>query len=445
MQPYETSIDSMSLATKDGLANYDTSGAALTGSVYTAAPLGTLIAASTTQAHRLIDAIRFFRLEDTMFAYVPARTGSHGAVDAAAHMLLSMKEYMKAPSPPLLDVVHRRHGKALRELSVSLDASEESYMACAFLLLFDTIMDKQQIADSVHAKALPQILMQLDPHQGTDFRRAAFYDNRHWFFHCPIAQNSLSPYDDGRWNDVLWASQINRPDVEACLLTASTQLLVRLPRLINHVHSIQQGATVDDGYTATLALNLCALENCAAEARLLEGLKIVETKGDPDWKFVPASYQYKSLQEWEAAVLYWIARLILIRLCQTLTIWLPSIEPCLRQATLRDTQTRMASNILKSWQYILSQGNFGGPGGRLMKEAAAVAWDALRDRELWNGMPVGALAEWIVWRLGGISPGLSVADMKAYLDWLSGGSTDGFRRMRRLKFETVPISTISTD
>ena len=393
---------------------------------------------------KVIESIEFFRQQDTNYAYIPSRYGTNSALDAAADMFVCMQDYIKSPTQHLLVKLYHQHGEALSRFRLSLGVSEEAYMTCALFVLFDIIIGKQQIGESKHSDFLQQILAQLDPNQGTDFRQAAFYDNRYWFFFNPNTDNAMSPCDNGHWEDVVWASQIARPKMEAQLLQASTQLFVRLPRLMAYVRSIRNGTAQDLEQVTNLACELHALENDKAEHQLLKNIKVSATSDTLDRKFVRLSYEFKTFLQWEAAILYWIARLILIRLCQTLTVWSPSTESRLRPFTLRSGQLTMARNIFMSWQYARAQSNFPFMGKRIMKEAATIAWGALSDMETWDGMPVGALAEWVVWRLRDSDTKIDTKDMRAYLDSLSGGPIHGLQHMRRLAFDKFEVDTLES-
>lgn len=227
-----------------------------------------------------------------------------------------------------------------------------------------------------------------------------------------------------------WVSQVSTPSpAETRLRKVTTQMFIRLPRLIALLRDIRQRSQMATADEATsLALDLHALEDVEAETKLLESALTVKTRANPDWKFVPWSYDFRCSQEWEAAVLYWSARLIHIRLCQTLAIHCPAAEPILRHATLRSTQLRMASNILMSWQYVGDLDKFG--YGTRMKEASIIAWGGLCDMETYESMPVAAVAEWIVWRLKDVGCKLDVSAMQAYIDGLAGGPVEGIRRLQ---------------
>lgn len=396
------------------------------------------ISAETKQGLDFIAALESFSLGDTLYGFVPSRIGTSHVVDTAARAVTYAQQYMLAREnqagqnhAALALAAYRNQGHAITTLPASLDASDASLMACVLLSLFDSIMDYSRPTSHAHAAGLMQVLLARGREQeASEFARAALYSNRYFIFHQPVAVGVASSFDDGRWSGLEWVCPFQNPrPEEAVLRRLGNDLFIRLPRLIAAVRGLRESASVVDAdveAVATLATELLTLTNKDAETKLLHRVKIVPSADPQDRRFVPYAIEYESPEQWEAAVLYWEARLILLRLCHTLSSLHPATTPAaLQSAQQREHQRRAATNILMSWPYVRTSCT-SGTTSRIAK-ALAVSWGALGDLETWHGVAISDLCEWILScirrtsRSSGLVQAFQKRDMEDVDDLLSGG------------------------
>ena len=340
-------------------------------------------------------------LEDTRFSspfyrFIPSRLGHHEAVDYAARAVAQAYhsgQFGKAWSSFLLPEAYT---KAVNGLRNSLDASDNSLMVIMLLILFERIVCGEPKNVMAHLNGLTALLQsRSNTCQVSDVERALLFDNRTITLWIPLQTKSASPFENSRWLDFpAVACRSVLPDPISRLAELSYQLQIRLPRLVNHVRSLkgrQAYASVSD---FALAKELMALQDIEAENKILHRIRIEGTKNAIDKVFVPCSLNFNSLEEFDAATGYWQGRVMVGKLCSTLsTIAQTTGSNIAFEASLVKLESqRIMANLFMSIQYAESGGVF---VRRRYAQILPMCMATLPVLSEYRGLPISQVRSWL--------------------------------------------------
>jgi len=249
----------------------------------------------------------------------------------------------------------------------------------------------------------------------------------------PCALGVSSPFDEEQWRDLPPASVATLAPEISKLRWYSHRLNARLPRLIAKIRALRSRppplSPVDCHDVIELAISLQQLEAREAETKALHRVRVVKSKEASSHTIAPFSMEYKSVEEFGACVLYWQARLHVIRICSALMNIYP-LDVLLKADVdqMNADKLRMVANIIMSWQFAHARPLF----GAVTPVPLLVVWGALMDESEFRGQPVSVVREWILERMPFVSSlpsGTSqprLEDLDEACELLAGGPLRGF-------------------
>ena len=182
----------------------------------------------------------------------------------------------------------------------------------------------------------------------------------------------------------------------------ANQLFIRLPRLIVLVRRLRdktKPCLAEN--TIAMADKLHQLEDEQAESELLHTVTVIKTRLFAHRDIIPVSLTFKSFSDFQAAAYYWTTSILLFRLCCSLQLMFPN-KACFDMPSLTAAKSRMAADIIMSWEYAFSLGfpgcNQGGYGSLAFLMMMAT-WGTLRDETIFRDLPVSTTRAWTVQRV----------------------------------------------
>ena len=241
--------------------------------------------------------------------------------------------------------------------------------------------------------------------------------------------------------------QMFQPTVEIFLLRMlAHQLMLKLPALVGAIRDVRRQSEQCDGRKtldtsiASLAKHLLQYEDCAAETAVLHRVHILKTGSPIGRENVWHSFHFPSIDEMEAAMLYWMCRLHITTLClhialnvseetdQNCSPIYPLLPAPFNTATLHAEQTRLLTNIFMSWHYTNTHGRlFATP----MSTILLFVWGALEGEVCFRGLPIEKVKHWVLEKYRESAASLPVAcemdekQMEQTSELLAGGAEKG--------------------
>lgn len=166
-----------------------------------------------------------------------------------------------------------------------------------------------------------------------------------------------SPFDHPTWLDIMpLRSESRLPSIQL-LKKHAKQSFIQLPRLISYVRALRSGVSSTDSEIAVrandIAMDLYFLDASQGETDILHNVKITRTLRPQDAAIIPWSLQFNDFDEFEAAVAFWTARLLLLNVCQSVRA-IPELNFIATADELSAEQERILTNVMMSWQYVYS-------------------------------------------------------------------------------------------
>lgn len=397
-------------------------------------------------------AISSLQYQYRWLSFVPSWLGQNVQVDAAAQACLKALTFHSTNDKQVAEIGTDQYGKAINLLASTLDFSDESLLATALLVLFETIMKTERSAYHTHLQGVGKILLArpewMPP---SDLASAIYFAIGKHSFRRPDGVDPPSPYENTVWEQAhpAWAATGVPPTPDLVRMTQlSNTLLIRLPRLNTYARALRGRNWKDDGpdcpelqQTSKLLFRLLEVEDPAAETKVLKRVKVLKTTDPVDRAIALVSLEYQCMGECETAVLYWATRMILIRtyrvLCSDATLnehcsdFIAELQQkvATRVPTLKDEELRMASNIIMSWQYANSNDEF----GTTISEAFIAVWGAISAEQTFRrDVSVSTARSWILSKMnegvGARRSSFRYEDMDQLSDILVGGPVSGPKR-----------------
>lgn len=129
--------------------------------------------------------------------------------------------------------------------------------------------------------------------------------------------------------------------------------MIKLPRFVVLLRSLHKPATKEMVRSETLDIvsQLLLLEDRAAESRVLHNVNVIRTTDPLTADISQYSMHFKDYNEYKVISSYWTARMLLLRSCEK-AYGLTGVP--FDRAELRQEESRIAKNIIMSWEYAAS-------------------------------------------------------------------------------------------
>ena len=358
------------------------------------------------QALELGTILNTLHLETNSAAYIPKRLGCSIKVDLAASAVIDAFHYWATKDPSLAELAYRRYGLAVAALRDSLDRSEDSLMTVTLMNVVESLIHAESTAHLAHRNGLRKMLLSRGRRaEPTEFERAIIYCDWDMRYRGPVALGIPSPFEHPYWLLAEPASILDVLPGEKELRRAGHRLFVRLPRLIAYARAIRFDRVNDNTpvkptieETLGLANELLHLEEENAESIILHRISVIPTRDGRDKQIVPYSFQYRSFQDLETALIYWRSRLLILRLCVALSDF-PTVQsfPSLGDGTiLRAKITRILTNIFMSLQYAQETGGY---AHIRAAQAFINSWMTCACLDSWRDLDISVLRSWVLQRM----------------------------------------------
>lgn len=246
----------------------------------------------------------------------------------------------------------------------------------------------------------------------------------------PTASGSVSPFEKSQW---IALKPPDSSDGFGGIVTATNELLIRLPRLIQGARAMSMGLADADTILATtdLAQSMLKIRDEEGETAAICRASLVKTKNEKLRSFAPFQYQFPSAEELYASSLYWGTRSWLIGVCLNIFEALNATAGNHENLDVKDIMTeyeRNAGNILMCWEGAEAEGAFVTLG---VTESLIHAREALRYMKSLRGVPTATVRTWILSKLGHeynafVQDDVSEAAMDTATRLLLGGPMLGF-------------------
>lgn len=231
------------------------------------------------------------------------------------------------------------------------------------------------------------------------------YGNWTQDFRTCVAEGVPSPSEEAEW--VIAGPAYRTDDLlpgVPKLRDLAQKTYIRLPRLIAMARRLRETPpqlfdreALDQA--TTLAIQLNDLQDTDAESQLLHRVHVYQTKDYNTGAIVPYSLRFKTMDEFNASLLYWGARLTVINLYTVLSrieqnsnkLWTSS--PSAHYGDLASHKHRTIIKIMMSWEFTYEDGlTLGSPA---MTQAALAVWGAFKGDVSFNGMSTRVIKEWL--------------------------------------------------
>ncbi|KAK3111005.1 hypothetical protein LTR53_014146 [Teratosphaeriaceae sp. CCFEE 6253] len=384
-------------------------------------------------AAQFTHSLRSLELEERWPGFVASRIGHSVTLDLAATALVKAQEYAATRYTGSVNSSLRPYTEAFVHLRADI-AAPGSYMlddtavVVALLAVVERLLSPGSSSTHQHLKALYTILAARGPQpraSKSNIIAAIYYDSWTVTFLRPCLIGVASPFDDPLCHALEPVGRTTLDPVTVAVRWCSHQLFLRLPTLIVLVRRVRATASADDAAKAAeLAMHLLELNDVDAEVAFVKQIRTIETQHARDRKITPTSYAFDCAAQYDAAMYFWAARLLLFRLCRTLNTISPASD---RLDVSPSTIRRTVSNLFRSWQYTLGASLAG-------RDAVAISsvgiWGALRDSpDLFAPELQGReLQTWVLEDLNFTmmhKPGAARREMDMMADLFVGGKIDG--------------------
>lgn len=384
----------------------------------------------------------------TWVELLPSRLGYDAHTDLAA---LALAEALDYHFGGRIDESHSNaafvcYDKAVTHLRTAIESSDaESFedatlITVALLAVCEVMMNTHSTSRQknvfIHWSGLKSVfLARYHPRRISDIGRAIMYNLWDCSFGVACAAGTASSFDDGEWIR-LEPVTLHGMATDVFKLRKLTNILfIRLPRLVCCVRSVRQaGASADPRllqYTALVASELYRCQDEASESAILHRVRVTKTKDQASRYVVPYSYSFATVDDFNAAVLYWSMREFLINLCLALNqLASPNFTPFDDPTVLKmkSEKQRHAMNNMMAWEFAESLGPF---ETLWVAKGLLQHWLELRRTETFKGVPTAAVRAWSLPKMNHqfnewLSENVSESHMDVAADLLVGGPLVGF-------------------
>ncbi|KAK5719141.1 hypothetical protein LTR15_007664 [Elasticomyces elasticus] len=276
----------------------------------------------------------------------------------------------------------RPYTEAMSRLRVAIASPEralweETAITVGLLALVEHLLTPETRWPSNHCGGLYAVLRLRGPQPASSKSAiivALYYDSWSTTFLRPCLLGIESPFD----HPICWDHRpVARGNVQPAvykLRWMSHQLFLRLPTLIVLVRKLREFADADAAEKAvTLAGTLLKICDDDVEINFVRSLRTMEILYDQHRTHKRASFQFDNTAQYFALLYYSQTRLLLFRLCRTLSAVSPATD-LLEIPT--HTIARMVENLFRSWQYTFITGVV---GDHAVFMAVVAAWATLTD------------------------------------------------------------------
>lgn len=409
---------------------------------------------SSRLAQQMAHALDNLNLCYSWYAYIPYQLhlNRDNSLDAVARAVVCAHECSINDSEANRRKRMLYYLRALELVREHLSTSDEILLCCAMLALFENLAGSPIPTVFQHIGGIEAIMearARASERQTSELARSIIHATSNERFRIACALGVPSPFEGAGWLDLEPASRNSSLSPAASRLRKLVhQLWTRLPRLLVQVRSCREhvqlaGPLIENAVAH--ARELSQLQDKIAEDEVLHQIRIVSTLDQSYRAIMSVSYEFPSLEDMEAAVLYWQARLILIKLCATLdklreTAIFPLHDSSTDLIDVSADQTRLVANLIMSWQALVAADVL----RKEMTQCFVVLWGAIADMEIFRGKPVFLVRSYILERFRSVSPEASLGSHAALMDessdYLAGGLRLG---VLRGVFEDLNGNTIS--
>ncbi|KAF2768401.1 hypothetical protein EJ03DRAFT_118609 [Teratosphaeria nubilosa] len=418
-------------------------------------PSPTTLQITPSTPHRLrkqlVYCIEELRLRWSWVALIPARIGVNATVDAAALSLCQAHQYhaLGRFHGPSLDLALRSYSRTLNMLrkavaTPSTALLDSTLASVALVAKFETIIKHcpGTKAENVfsHWTGIEAILCARTGRQHcSELTRSIIYNMYDCMFGVPVSLGRPSPFEGGPCPDVKPAAVEILPQDNQMLQQSSLYISIFSPRLIQYTRQIREGKTDPEHmkHTVELLNHLLQARNDEAESSLLHRVRVIKNEDSDDSITGPFAFDFDSLIQYRAAILYWSFHLVVINVYVVLSSLVPAdLLEQLPGADVIRHQTRWMVNLIMSWAYARRQGSFAQTDAA---QGSLVLWQALKERESFKGKSKEAWRRWLLpkmmlpltgWTSGKVE---RVEEMDVASEMLAGGPLEGFMRSTAVK------------
>lgn len=381
------------------------------------------------------------RLKGSWFRLIPSRVGQDSAVDLAVQAFVKANAYAVRSEAVTAESTIHSYNKAIGRLqkfmSCQRDAlSDSSLLACALLAHTERAIgfpsrQKEKVARYAltHLYGAQAILTSRPPtEKPSELSLAMVSGLSTILFDIPVALGTPSPFENMKWFESEPTSSDAPSEQIDRLRRIGHKLLTQLPKLImymrtwrgSYVPSRRMKNKINDTTTA-LAKSLLALKDEGAENTLLHRLRVNKTSSPLIASVIPYSFTFMSIADFEAAMYYWQARILVIRIC-----WRIAHHDYWDKDVLAEEGLRTTQNLLMSWQYGLEQAIYGRI--RLIYAIPAI-WGAVTDFDGQSSSTESKLRPWLLLRTNDLYQAffgkVSQEDLDVVAEVYAGGELEG--------------------
>ena len=392
----------------------------------------------TELSHEITKVFKRSHLTTGWPSFIPSRIGHNKCMDAAAAGLMKALNLSASNQPAHLwkSQCTLNYVQAMAALRCFLNRSDPSsrdiaLLSAAILTCFECILrPRGTIGLYSHTRGISAILLASSGKEElTEVSRAMLYYNWPGTFQLPLAFGVASPFEEVRWLEVKTHRQSKYPPGLAKLAKIYKDLFIRLPRLVAVTRKLRdQGPDKETVRQATeLSTELLGFSSRIAENQLLHRVGVKKTADSGDAQVVPFSFKFRRNGEFAVAICYWQTRILVHRLCLKLKEQGVDQHQKVERSWLVAENTRLATNIMMSWEFAYPIRCVGLWALRL---GMVALWTVTQDVQMWSkDVCVATLRRWILKRYGDLHRGdttFNEDDMDEAADLLAGGSLRGF-------------------
>lgn len=311
------------------------------------------------------------------FRLLPSRLGQNATVDLAIMLFVQSNEIWakgrghalsNGPLTPLYQNYWHLYGRTvenLRRLIAEPDGalSDEALLSCALLTHSERGVGLQSPSKDVplrntlwHLHGIQAILTARPATTAPSEISFSILSGQQILLHeVPVALGIPSPFENTDWFHTQSSESPTPLQQMTRLRLIGQRLLFDLPRLQMYVSRTNTSIRSSFRAAGSLANHLLACKDEEAENTLLHRVNVHNTTKPENAICVPYSYTFRSTSDFEAAMYYWQSRLMVLRLCWTIS----QLDSTFKQDDLMKEGVRTTKNLLMSWQYGEEQSLFG--------------------------------------------------------------------------------------
>ncbi|WPH01331.1 Hypothetical protein R9X50_00417100 [Acrodontium crateriforme] len=378
----------------------------------------------------VVEWIQYAGLEGSWWTLLPSRVGQQACIDFSLAAIVSATQLIRGITfrqSPILAL----HGKAVQSLRTVLlhdsAASNDNALVAARLMgmlqmilrqakaVHEEKMEWNADAEEVaHGQGTLALLTQR-PGQSreSEIYRGILYADAAWnVFTLPLVNSEASPLEKADWSQVEPLLQVPQAHL-ATLQKASLRIYSALPGLIKKIRALGQDKTLESvRYHENIPRNLAALiftSDKSAEMELIDQSILYPDNLSP----VGFSIAFNSPDEYQAALAYWVTRILLFQLIESCVDEFPSWHTLFR--SYKSTQ------IVQSARYFMSTTAYTMASRINHKPVACLGFEALwgilddHGSQICTGWTPAQIRKWVQREYAAI-PEIEFAVTDEYMD-----------------------------